>query len=108
MQYAINITFNYFSVNKHHIFIFQVDNFVDCEDDDDYDDKQEAPEILDPLLEDEFLSSQTYCPSVPSTSSTSKNTEIKSKLKLQGPGNLKDVSDDDCRETREICYLPGN
>ena len=95
---AILLLFNFLLVNEYQIFTFQVDNFLVCEDEASDDDDIEEDTVLDPLLEDEFLSS-SYSPSAPTTPSTSKSKEIKDNSSQDTKFKV------DLDEAKEICYL---
>ena len=80
---------------------------MDCEDEaTDSDDDKEEEQIPDPFLDDDFLSSETYSPTVPTTPSKSKTVEIKD-TRIQCPTNLSNDTDEEKLETIGIRFLSG-
>lgn len=104
--------FAFVSYNKY--FYFQVDNFVDCEDevsDDDDDDGdyegEDNNKKLHSLPDDDILSSN-YSPSVLSISKPSKNQEVE-ESSTNNSYHKVDLDDGSLKAAKEleICYLSG-
>lgn len=91
------------------LFLFQVDNFVDCEDDvsdddNDDDDNEKDEKKLNSFLEDDVISSN-YSPSVLSFPNCSNSKgDGSSHRDLQ---HKVDLNDENHKTAKEICYLSG-
>ena len=83
------------------MFLSQVDNFVECEDEESED--EESISNVDSVLEDGIFTSG-YSPSAVTSSNSLKQLEDTNSAVRDMPANV----DLGIEATKEICYLPGN
>lgn len=83
------------------MFLSQVDNFVECEDEESED--EESISNVDSVLEDGIFTSG-YSPSAVTSSNSLKHVEDTKSAARDMPAN----ADLGIEATKEICYLPGN
>ena len=90
-------------------FTFQVDNFIDCEDDASDDEDEDSKMHDQGLLEDEIFHSSSYSPSVSSLCPTgTSKSELTTDQTRHQKENLTAGLDDKCLQSKNICYLSGN
>lgn len=83
------------------MFLSQVDNFVECEDE--MSEDEESISNVDSVLEDGIFTSG-YSPSAVTSSNSLKQLEDTNSAVRDMPANV----DLGIEATKEICYLPGN